>query len=176
MKIIKVIIKAIGTAIVTTGEVHSENENKASKIVLDFTEVAEAYPDWNKWVDIIVDGEVDIYSMRYDLGTDIIVEKELEYENTLAGHMTITPFLYDGVSKIKFKSNRKIDIIKNLEAGNLAAVQRDDYIFSLAAFQDQFEFYTETEFDSVVREVNKIYGVYSESTGVITWYYGIIGV
>jgi hypothetical protein len=32
MKIIKVIIKTIGTAIVTTGEVHSENENKASVI------------------------------------------------------------------------------------------------------------------------------------------------
>lgn len=175
MKIIKVICKAIGTAIVTTGEVHSENENKASKIVIDFTELALAYPDWNKWVDIVVDGEDDIYSMRYDLGTEIIVEKELEYENTIAGHMTITPFLYDGITKIKFKSNRKIDIIKNLEAGNLAAVERDDYIFSLAAFQNQFEFYTELEFESVVREPGKLYGVYNVSTGIITWHYGIVG-
>ena len=114
MKIVKVVCKAIGTAIVTTGEVHSENENKASKIVIDFTELAAAYPDWNKWVDIVVDGEDDIYSMRYDLGTEIVVEKELEYENTIAGHMTITPFLYDGVTKVKlgFKKERFTDIVK----------------------------------------------------------------
>jgi len=175
MKIIKVICKATGTAIVTTNEVHSDNENKASKIVIDFFELAEAYPDWNKWVDIIIDGDDNIYSMRYDLGTDIVVEKELEYENTIAGQMTITPFLYDGITKVKFKINRKIDIVKNLEAGNLAALQRDDYIFSLAAFQEQFMFYTEAEFESVVREVGKLYGVYNESTGIITWHYGIIG-
>ena len=181
MKQITVICKADGTAIVTTSYVHSENENKASKFVIDFTALSELYPDWDKWVDLVIDGEDDIYSFRYDLGAGtivdekLIVEKELEYENTIAGQMTITPFLYDGVTKVKFKSNRKIDIVKNLEAGDLAAVERDDYIFSLATFQEQFEFYTETEFASVVREVGKIYGVYSESTGIITWHYGIVG-
>lgn len=175
MKQINVVCKASGIAIVTTSDVHSENENKASKIVIDFTEVAETFPDWNKWVDIIIEGEDDDYSMRYDLGTEATVEYELLYENTIAGKMTITPFVYDGVTKSKFKANRKIDIVKNVEAGDQDAIERDDYIFSLEAFQNQFEFYTETEFETVERAVGKIYGVYSEVTGVITWYYGIIG-
>lgn len=40
----------------------------------------------------------------------------------------------------------------------------------------KYEIYSETAFASVTRLANVVYGVYNETTGVITWYYGNVGV
>lgn len=40
----------------------------------------------------------------------------------------------------------------------------------------KYEIYSETAFASVTRLADVIYGVYNETTGVITWYYGNVGV
>jgi hypothetical protein len=180
MKQINVMCKPSGVAIVTTSDVHIDNESNASKIVIDFTLCLD-YLGENKWVDLVMG---DGTSLRYDLGTEDIVTKELEYQNTIAGEMVITPFIYNGlVIKIKFKPNRSILIYKVIEAGNGETLQRDDYVFemkenvdSCVTFKNQFEFLTTTEFELIERESGKIYGVYSELTGEITWYFSDVGV
>lgn len=40
----------------------------------------------------------------------------------------------------------------------------------------KYEVYSETQFASVTRVAGTVYGVYNETTGVITWYYGNVGV
>lgn len=130
MKEIQVICKKTGIANITTNDVPVSNESKATKLVIDFSDLTDN-PGMNKWVDLIM---ADGTSLRYDLGVgvDEIVEKELDYPESIPGPMTITPFMYDGVPpKIKFRTDKTIRIYRQEEAGTLEAIERDDYIFEL---------------------------------------------
>lgn len=43
-------------------------------------------------------------------------------------------------------------------------------------FQNIINVYSEYEFSNITREEGKLYAVYNETTGVITWYYGNVGI
>jgi len=115
-----------GLAKVCTEDFNINNENNASLIKFDFTNTA--YLGENKWVDIVLP---DGTSLRYDLGPEDYIEFSMEYPVTVAGEMTITPFVYDGINKIKYRADQTVLIYEVLEAGNQAAVERDDFIFDL---------------------------------------------
>jgi hypothetical protein len=178
MKEISIVCKPNGIAILSTSDIHSNTENNASQLKIDFTECTD-YLGENKWVDIVCS---DGTSLRYDLGTDDIVYKSLEYADTIEGELKITPFIYNGLAiKAKYKTNKSILIYKVAESGSQSAIQRDDYVFemkenvdSFTTFKDKFVFCTESEFEVITRLSDKIYGVYDEISGVIIWYYGDI--
>lgn len=130
MKTINVVCKKTGIANVTTSDVPISNESKATKLVIDFSDLTEN-TGMDKWVDLIM---ADGTSLRYALGVGVneIVEKELDYPESVPGPMIITPFMYDGLqTKIKFRTDKTIRIYKQAEAGTLEAIDRDDYIFEL---------------------------------------------
>ena len=180
MKEISIVCNVDGTAKISSSSITIDNENNASKLIIDFSAVPSCV-GLDKWVDIVLSNDT---SLRYDLGIGVIVGSEdiveLDLGNalTISGYAIITPFALDTVNdiKIKFKPDEKLKIIYQAETGEDAVAVRDDYIVALKVSVDKFEFYTETEFEDVTREAEKVYGVYSEITGVIIWYYGIIGV
>ena len=170
MKKISVVCFDNGKATVQTTDVSINNENNATELEIDFSGTENA--SLNKWVDIVI-GSV---SVRYDLGVEEIPTLDLTYAVTFAGEMTITPFVYDGATKIKYKTDFGVIIVSQAEAGDSDAVTRDDYIFELKEQVDATLYYSETDFASITRASGKVYAVYNESTGIITWYYGAIGV
>ena len=58
---------------------------------------------------------------------------------------------------------------------NSQLIEYKDNIANLQSEVNKFVFVSETEFDNITREDGKVYGVYDETTGIITWYYGDIG-
>lgn len=126
MKEIKLKCFDSGMATISTGDIHLENENLSSKIIIDFTNTK--YKDKLKWVDIVTGSR----SYRYELGKEEVVSLNLRYENTYAGEMIITPFIYDGMRKIKYRPNDNIIIHKQDEAGGIIhGEHRDDYIVEI---------------------------------------------
>jgi|GEM_PF-2787776 len=123
-----------GYATVTTSDFHIDNENKATQLEIDFS--GTTYKEKEKWVDLIMS---DGTSLRYDLGTAEIVTHELVYATSIKGFMTITPFIYDGLEKHKYKTNTKVMIYEQHEAGSSEAIQRDDYIFQLKLQVDTWD-------------------------------------
>jgi hypothetical protein len=103
-----------------------DNENNATQIIIDYS--GTIHKDRNKWLDLIM---ADGTSLRYDLGIEQIVTFDLKYANTIPGYMTITPLIFDGDIKEKYKTNVKVMIHEQEEAGNSEAADRDDFIFSL---------------------------------------------
>ena len=170
MKKISVVCFDNGKATVRTSDISINNENLATELEIDFSGTENA--SLNKWVDITV-GSV---SVRYDLGVEEIPTLDLTYAVSFAGEMIITPFVYDGTTKVKYKTDFGIIIKIQVEAGTADAIARDDYIFELKEQVDATLYYSATDFASVTRVTGKIYAVYNESTGIITWYYGAIGV
>ena len=130
MKQINIVCHAKGTANVTTEDIHISNEDLASKIVIDFSELSE-YTETNKWLDIkLGDGT----SLRQDMGTGDIVELEMDQEITIPGVMILSPFIWDGLPpKIKFRPDKNIVIHYQPESGEAGVILRDDYIASLEA-------------------------------------------
>ena len=86
-----------GRATLKTKDVHIESENIASVIEIDFSQTE--YKNCQKGVDI----ESGSYLLRYLLGNDEVVFKELTYENTLPGELVITPFVFDEVNDRKVR-------------------------------------------------------------------------
>ena len=123
-----------GYATVTTSDFHIENENNATQLEIDFSETT--YKDKEKWVDLVMS---DGTSLRYDLGLAEIVTLDLDYATTVKGFMTITPIIYDGLEKHKYKTNAKVMIYEQPEAGSSEAVIRDDYIFQLKLQVDTWD-------------------------------------
>jgi hypothetical protein len=125
-KKITVVCYDTGLALVNTEDFNIHNENNASVIEIDFSNTS--YQGENKWVDLVL---ADGTSLRYDLGIEDVVEAPLTYATTVPGQMIVTPFIYDGVNKIKYKSDQTVLIYEQEEAGDEAAVERDDYIADL---------------------------------------------
>lgn len=115
-----------GYAILTTSDIVVDNENKATEIEIDYS--STQYSESPKWVDIILQNGT---SYRYDLGDEPIVTLEMDSRLTLKGFITITPIVYDGTKKIKYKTNKKVEIYYQEEAGSQEAIERDDFIFQL---------------------------------------------
>ncbi|MDA3779719.1 MAG: hypothetical protein PF487_05770 [Bacteroidales bacterium] len=134
MKKISIVCYDSGKAKVTTSDVVINNENNATELEIDFS--GTLYASENKWVDIVLS---DGSSLRYDLGVGEIVTKDLEYPDTIAGEIIFTPFIYDGVNKIKYRTNYSIIVYKQKEAGTSSAIERDDYIFELKERVDAWE-------------------------------------
>lgn len=126
MKKINVVCFDRGIATVTTADINIDNEHKATTLEIDFSNTS--YPEHIKWVDLILSNGT---SLRYELGETPVVTLELTYELTIKGEMIITPFLYDGLRKIKYKTDSTIIIHEQKEAGTSNVVFRDDYIFQL---------------------------------------------
>lgn len=126
MKEINVTCYDSGRASVEVSDLHINNENYASVIKINFTNTEQL--GVNKWVDLVAK---DGTSLRYDLGVDDEVEVDMSYPSTIPGELIITPFVYDGVKKVKYVPNRNIVIRNQEEAGDEAAILRDDYIFDL---------------------------------------------
>jgi hypothetical protein len=122
-----------GYATLTTSDFHIENENNATQLEIDYS--GTTLKDKEKWVDLIMS---DGTSLRYDLGFDEIVLLSLEYPTTIKGFMTITPMIYDGLEKHKFKTNAKVMIYEQPEAGSSEAIARDDFIFQLKLQVDEW--------------------------------------
>ena len=131
MKEINIICNANGTADLTTSSIHIDNENNASKLIIDFSNVPSCI-GLDKWVDLILPNDT---SLRYDLGNDDIVELSLENFLTVKGYVTVTPFALDTLNdiKIKFYPNKKLKIFYQAEVGEKIIAERDDYIASLVA-------------------------------------------
>lgn len=97
-----------GRASLKTKDVHIESENIASIIEVDFSQVE--YKNYQKGLDI----ESGSYLLRYFLGNDEVVFKELTYENTLPGELVITPFVFDEVNdrKVRYLTDNSVIIHK----------------------------------------------------------------
>lgn len=97
-----------GRASLKTKDIHIESENIASIIEVDFSQVE--YKDYQKGLDI----ESGSYLLRYFLGNDEVVFKELTYENTLPGELVITPFVFDEVNdrKVRYLTDNSVIIHK----------------------------------------------------------------
>lgn len=95
MKEIAIKCYSSGRAKVRTKDVHVENENLATQIKIDFTETG--YENYEKGVDLKTKQNL----LRYFLGRDPVVIKELEYENTIWGEMVITPFVFSEENNLK---------------------------------------------------------------------------
>jgi len=126
MKLINIKCFDNGSAELTTSDLHISSENKASKLVIDFSETI--YQNSSKWVDLILSNGT---SLRYELGNSSIVEHELLDEETIAGVLKITPFVIENDRKIKYIPNYDVIIKKQPDAGDNEAPQRDDYIFNV---------------------------------------------
>lgn len=126
MKLINIKCFDNGSAELTTSDLHISSENKASKLVIDFSETI--YQNSSKWVDLILSNGT---SLRYELGNSSIVEHELLDEETIAGVLKITPFVIEDDRKIKYIPNYDVIIKKQPDAGDNEAPQRDDYIFNV---------------------------------------------
>jgi hypothetical protein len=135
VKEIKIICYDTGKAKLTSSDSHISQENKASKIVVDFSETM--YNDCEKWCDVVLANGT---SLRYELGTDAEVEFNITNALTIPGALIITPFItkIDG-TKVKYVPNVEIAIIKQIESGDEEAVERDDYIFELKERLDVLE-------------------------------------
>ncbi len=97
-----------GRATLNTKDVHIESENIASIIEVDFSQIE--YKDYQKGIDI----QSGSYLLRYFLGNDEVVFKELTYENTLPGELVITPFVFDEVNdrKVRYLTDYSVIIHK----------------------------------------------------------------
>lgn len=97
-----------GRASLKTKDIHIESENIASIIEVDFSQVE--YKNYQKGLDI----ESGSYLLRYFLGNDEVVFKELTYENTLPGELVITPFVFDEVNdrKVRYLTDNSVIIHK----------------------------------------------------------------
>jgi hypothetical protein len=126
MKKISVKCYSTGYAAVTTSDLSIENENAATQLEIDYA--VTDYSAEPKWVDLVMS---DGTSLRYELGTDPVVTLDLLYPTMIRGEMIITPFVYNGTLKEKWKTNASVVIHEQKEAGTSDAAQRDDYIFEL---------------------------------------------
>lgn len=124
-KLIKIKCFDDGTAKLTTSALHIEGENLASAIQLDFSETA--FKSATKFVDII-NGK---YKARYELGDAEIVEHDLSYEDTTPGCMVITPFIFDGMSKAKYKPNFSVQITRQPDVTTENKPNTGDYLLEL---------------------------------------------
>lgn len=168
MKNITVTVYKNGTAKMTSEDLHIDIENNASKLTIDFTDIAEDYPDIGKWVDIITS---DNGAYRYDLGTDIIVSMDLRYENTVKGSVIITPFIYDGVSvKVKFVNRNILTIYNQPEAGDVEIAERDDYIFDLAERVKRLEEAEDMSEVTIIGSIPLDVNVQDQSTDIVDYY------
>lgn len=97
-----------GRATLKTKDIHIESENMASIIEVDFSQTE--YKNYQKGVDI----QSGSYLLRYLLGNDEVVFKELTYENTLPGELVITPFVFDEVNdrKVRYLTDNSVIIHK----------------------------------------------------------------
>jgi len=126
MKSINIICYDTGRASIESSDLHINNENNASRMTIDFTNTEQL--GVNKWVDLVAK---DGTSLRYDLGLDDTVILDLTYPSTIAGELIITPFVYDGLNKIKYIPSHNVVIRNQAEAGTVDVILRDDFIFDL---------------------------------------------
>ena len=124
MKEIKIVCFNNGTAQLTTGDTHFDNENLATRLEIDFSKTD--YSDKPKWVDIIVNKTI---GYRYELGTDEIVSMLLTSSVLVNGEMVITPIVYDGELKVKYRPNYTVGIIDQQEAIDVEPGENSDFIF-----------------------------------------------
>ena len=113
-----------GRATLKTKDVHIESENIASIIEVDFSQTE--YKNYQKGLDI----KSGSYLLRYFLGNDEIVFKELTYENTLPGELVITPFVFDEVNdrKVRYLTDYSVIIHKRTSIASLDVPDNFDVI------------------------------------------------
>lgn len=145
MKSIEIVCYPDGHATLVSTDIHIADEKNASKIKIDFSNLDEEFSDTEKWCDVITSDDT---SLRYDLGTEEIVEFYLDNSLTVQGALIITPFITIGLdTKIKFKPNQQVVIRTQADAGDSEAPGRDDYIFGLEGRIEVLEEEVESEID-----------------------------
>src|SRR5690554_6177225 len=92
-----------GKTTIETGDFHFSGENKATKIIVDFSE-ADQENRYYKYVDIINNKQE---AARYGFGKENLVEIELDADINKGGYIYIIPFMLDSKEedavKIKFQ-------------------------------------------------------------------------
>lgn len=154
MRIITIKCFNDGKSELTNMQYHFSGENKASKLVLDFSLVT--HKNYHKWLDVLLrNGEY----ARYYLGQAEIVEKELTNELTIPGYITFAPFITDSeeenARKIKFQQ-QTVTIRTQLDAGSTTVTPKNDRLFELLKKTEELE---ENKLDKITKIGNELVDV-----------------
>ncbi len=145
-----------GRATLKTKDIHIESENIASVIEVDFSQVE--YKDYQKGVDI----QSGSYLLRYFLGNDEVVFKELTYENTLPGELVITPFVFDEVNDRKVRYLTDNSVIINKRESIASQDVPDNFDVILEDIKEFLEGETVGKLDAHIEDLNNPHGVTAE--------------
>jgi hypothetical protein len=129
MKLVEIVCKKSGRALLSTNDVHVAGENLATTLMFDFSELDEVYDDYLKWVDLFM---ADGTELRYLIEEDEVL---LDSSVMIPGVLNIVPFITESEEPdsvlIKFLTTGGDIVIKEVSITGDPATSRDDYIFEL---------------------------------------------